>query len=65
MNEQSQKMLQVKCLKKKKNLTVLIDIPEKLIALDGGWGEERKVEEKMKKQILGKGTDSIVHRNKQ
>ena len=50
---------------KKKKFNSAYRYPEKLIALDGGWGEERKVEEKMKKQILGKGTDSIVHRNKQ
>ena len=44
---------------------MLIDVPERLIALDGGWSGERKVEEKMKKQILGMGTDSIAHRKEQ
>ena len=41
---------------------MLIDVPERLIAVDGGWDGERKVEENMKKQILGKGTDSNEHR---
>ena len=30
---------------------MLIDVPERLIALDGGWSGERKVEEKMKNKF--------------
>ena len=50
MNEyRVRKCLRSNILKKKK--AVLIDVPERLIALDGGWSGERKVEEKMKNKF--------------
>ena len=38
---------------------MLIDVPERLIALDGGWSGERKVEEKMKNKFWERGQRAL------